>query len=193
MLRLSPLFLTPLLLLLFCSMAPGAAPPPRPYSGCGVLFVTKGSAWEPELLALYREPGMLRIAELRAASLPRLSGSASEPLLAASERRGGWTRLSIDDAGRQGWLEPVRGWEYKSWQEFLPGRSVRVLPGLKKGWYALRSAPGEAAGETGTLTRDQLVQVLEVREDWARLKAPAGWFRWRDGDGRLTVALQESR
>lgn len=164
-----------------------AAPPaPRPYSGCGVLEL-KGGAGS---LALYREPGVQRIKETTPALLPRLSGDDKEPLLAAGARRGGWIRLSMDDAGREGWLEERRGWQYSSWREFLPGRTVRVLPGLRKGWYALRSMPGEAGSEIGAVSRDRSVRVLEVATDWARLEAPAGWFRWRDGDGRLTVSLQ---
>ncbi|GAW67667.1 hypothetical protein GPEL0_01f3624 [Geoanaerobacter pelophilus] len=183
--------------LLLIALAAGAAyatpPAPRPYSGCGILKLRQWGALEPEPLALYREPGLLRVAEKSAAALPRLAGDGFEPLLAASERRGRWTRLSLDDAGRQGWLEQQRGWDYASWDEFLPGRTVRVLPGLKKGWYSLKGAPAEDAAEIASLTRDQLVQVMEVEEDWVKLERPSGWFRWRDPDGRLTVSLQSSR
>lgn len=174
-----------------CADAAFCAPPtPRPFSGCGVLTLKRESGWEPESLALFQEPGVLRIAEKPPASLPRLSGDDREPLLAASGRRGGWTRLFIDDAGREGWLEQARGWQYQSWRDFLPGRSVRLLPGLKKGWYALRKGPGEGEAEVGTLSRDQVVRVRQVEEDWARTEGPSGWFRWRDGDGRLNVSLQ---
>lgn len=183
--------------LLMVALAAGSAypapPAPRPFSGCGILTLKQWGALEPAPLPLYREPGVLRIAEKSAGTLPRLAGDGAEPLVAASERRGEWTRLSLDDAGRQGWLKQQRGWEYASWEEFLPGRTVRVLPGLKKGWYQLKGAPADAATELSSLSRDQLVQVLEVEEDWVKLARPSGWFRWRDPDGRLTVSLQTSR
>ncbi|WP_026843070.1 hypothetical protein [Citrifermentans bremense] len=183
--------------LLIVALAAGSAYPapaaPRPYSGCGILTLRQWGALQAAPLPLYREPGVQRIAERSAAALPRLAGDGVEPLVAASERRGNWTRLSLDEAGRQGWLEQQRGWEYTSWEEFLPGRTVRVLPGLKKGWYQLKGAPTEEAAGLASLSRDQLVQVLEVEEDWVKLERPSGWFRWRDPDGRLTVSLKTSR
>lgn len=178
-----------LLLLLGIQGAQGAPLPPRPYSGCGVLTMRQDPGIAPDSLALYQEPGVQRIAERGTETLPRLAGTPEEPVVAASERRGSWTRLSIDEAGRQGWLAGEREWEYASWEDFLPGRSVRVLPGLRKGWYALRTAPDERGVQAATLSRDQKVRVIEVEEDWARLESPSGWFRWRDGDGRLTVSL----
>lgn len=142
---------------------------------------------------LYQEPGVRRIAESPPDSLPRLAGDAGEPLLAASERRGGWVCIALDDAGRQGWLEKARAWEYADWRDFLPGRTLRLLPGLKKEWYQLRTAPGGEGSQAGLLTRDQEVRVLQVEEEWARIEAPAGWLRWRDPDGRLTVSLEPKR
>lgn len=186
--RISPLISLALLLIL-CGTALSAPAAPRPYAGCGVLTL-KGGGLAPESLLLYQEPGVNRIAEKSTTSLPRLALDAGAPVLAASARRGGWTRLFLDDAGRQGWLDEARGWEYASWQEFLPGRTVKLLPGLRKGWYALKASPGGGGAELAMLNRDQLVQVLQVEGDWARVEAPAGWFRWRDGDGRLTVSLQ---
>jgi hypothetical protein len=186
------LLLIPLLLVLNVA-ALGAAPPrPRPYSGCGVLALT-GEPWAAKVpLVLYQEPGVLRVAELERGALPRLAGSEAEPLVAVSARKGEWTRLAYDDAGREGWLREPRAWRYLPWQEFLPGRRVRILPGMKKGFYALRSEPREAAPETAALSRDQEVRLLRVQGDWASLEAPAGWFRWRDPDGRLTISLQDT-
>ena len=189
MIRIFPL-LPLILLLIFCGTALSAPPAPRPYGGCGVLTLKQGMAREPESLVLYQEPGVNRIAEKSAAALPRLALDAGAPLFAASERRGGWTRLFLDDAGRQGWLDEARGWEYASWREFLPGRTVLILPGLKKGWYAVKTAPGDGGTQVSLLSRDQDVRVLQVEGDWARLESPSGWFRWRDPDGRLTVSLQ---
>lgn len=178
--------------LLVLSQAAQAAPPaPRPYAGVGVLSLkeVERKAGEPPTVTLYLEPELVPVAELAAASMPRLCGTDAEPRLAASQTRGGWIRVYFDDAGRQGWLRSERNWEYLPWQEYLPGRTVRVLPGLRKGWYAVKSIPGDEGSELCLVARDQQVQVTEVRDDWALLKSPAGWFRWRDGDGRLTIAL----
>ena len=186
----SKLLILALLCPLFAAPAHAAPHAPRPYAGVGVLALKQVAGAEALRLTLYQEPGLLRIAEFQACALPRLAGSREEPLLAAGARRGGWTRLAHDDAGRQGWLEQRRGWEYASWQEFLPGRTVRILPGMKKVLYQLKGDPREAAAAIAALNRDQQVRVLQVRDDWARLQTPSGWFRWRDGDGRLTVSLQ---
>ena len=181
-----------LLLLVLLPIAAEAAPPrPRPFSGCGVLALKPDPGSDRVTVTLYDEPGLARIAELEGSALPRLAGSGAEPLLAVSARKGGWTRLYYDDAGREGWLDQARAWSYLPWREFLPGRPVRVLPGMKKGYYVLRSEPAEGSAEQGVLLRDQTVRVLQVQGDWARLQAPSGWFRWRDGDGRLTVSLPE--
>ena len=177
------------LALLLCRAEHAAPPPPRPYSGCGVLTLQLAPGAEPPPIAVYAEPGLQRIALLEIAALPRLSGENEEPRLAVGASRGGWLRLAFDDAGREGWIKPPRSWEYLPWAEFLPGRWVRVLPGMKQGLYALKGEPGDQGGDRGALSRDQEVRVLQVEEDWARLQAPAGWFRWRDGDGRLTVSL----
>lgn len=170
------------------AVAAQAAPPrPRPYSGVGVLVMTPEPVPAAARLVLYREPGVERIAEVDAGSLPRLAGSAEEPLLAVAGRRGGWMRVVYDDAGREAWIESKRRWEYLPWPEFLAGRAVQVLPGLKKGFYLVRGEPVDGAPEAATVGRDQELRVLRVEGDWARIQAPAGWFRWRDGDGRLTV------
>jgi len=180
----------PLLLLLAAASTVESAPPaPRPYSGCGVLVLNEAGEWGKGRLPLYREPGLLRVAEKGVSELPLLSGKGETVQLAATARKGGLTRVAYDDAGREGWLPPSRGAEYLSWQEFLPGRSVRLLPGMKKGLYTARVAPDEGAAAVATLPREKELRVLQVEEGWARLKAPAGWFRWRDGDGRLTIAI----
>ena len=180
--------------MLLALLAPGggpaqaAPPPPRPYSGCGVLLLPSSSGAEPVPVVVYAEPGVQRVAELDLAALPRLEGDRQEPRVAVRATRGGWLRIAYDDAGREGWIEASRGWKYRPWQEFLPGRVIRILAGMKKGLYTLRGEPGEAGPERGALVRDQQVRVTRVEEDWAELQAPSGWFRWRDADGRLTVS-----
>jgi hypothetical protein len=181
--------LTSLVLLALCVGASHAAPPqPRPYSGTGVLALRPAPEAEQSLIPIYVEPGLQRITELKVSGLPRLAGDPQAPLVAVSATRGGWLRLAYDDAGREGWIESARNWNYLLWAEYLPRRVVRVLPGMKKGLYVLRGEPRDGSPERGSLSRDQQVQVVQVVDDWARLQSPAGWFRWRDGDGRLTVA-----
>jgi len=181
-----------LLLLALVALGPAeaqAAPtPPRPYSGLGVLALHPAPEGERTPIPVYQEPGLQRIAEPELGALPRLAGDARQPIVAVHATRGGWLRLAYDDAGREGWLQPSRGWQYRPWEEYLPGRLVRVLPGMKKTLYLLKGEPREAGPEVGVLARDQQVRVVRVAEDWALLQAPAGWFRWRDGDGRLTVS-----
>jgi hypothetical protein len=171
------------LLLLGAGAAQSAPPRPRPDSGCGVLLVQPEAGAGRSSVVLYQEPGVLRLGELDAARLPRLGGSESEPLLTATARKGGWSRVSYDDAGREGWVEQGRSWRYLPWDDFLPGRQLKVLPGLKKGQYAVRSKPDDRAPEMASLRKEQEVRVLRVEEGWALLEAPMGWFRWRDGDG----------
>jgi hypothetical protein len=186
-------YLCALLLILGSGAALAALPAPRPYSGCGVLVLKGAGGWQPETLVLYREPGVDRIGETPADSLPRIAGDAAEPLLPVHERRLGWNSIVLDDAGRQGWLQQARGWEYADWREFLPGRGVRLLAGLKKEWYQLRTAPDGGGGPVATLARGDEARVLQVEGDWVRIEAPAGWLRWRDPDGRLTVSIQARR
>jgi len=177
------------LLLLLTPAAAWPAQPLRPFSGLGVLELAASVGEQPGPLILYQEPGIARLAELGASGLPLLSGAPGEPLVAVSARRGGWSRVTYDEAGREGWLAEARAWRFHPWREFLPGRIVKPLPGLKKTYYALRGGAGEDAAPQGYLTRGQAVRVLKVEDDWALSAEPAGWFRWRDPDGRLTVAL----
>ncbi|WP_246043864.1 SH3 domain-containing protein [Geomonas edaphica] len=187
------LLLGALLLALTAGAAAGAPPALRPYSGSGVLMVQDAPGREPGTVPLYREPGVERLTELAPFSLPHLFGAPDSALVAVYERRRGWSRVALDDAGRQGWVQDDRSWRYIAWREFLPGRSVRVLPGMKKEWYQVKSAPGAAGSAAGAVARDQRVRILEVEEAWARLENPAGWMRWRDPDGRLTVATELAR
>lgn len=173
------------------SAALAALPLQRPYSGCGVVTLAPAGAWQPETIPLYRDPGVERIAEKTPQTLPRLAGSESEPVLAVGERRGTWLKVTLDDAGREGWVEKARAWRYAEWRDLLPGRTVRLLPGLKKDWYQLRNAPGGEGVQVGTLSRNQELRVAQVTQDWARVESPAGWLRWRDPDGRLTISLEK--
>ncbi|GFO69418.1 hypothetical protein GMLC_29970 [Geomonas limicola] len=181
-------YLVSLTLLILIAATAWAAAPLRPYSGCGVLLAQGAPGAEPSPLPFYAEPGVQRLAELDLAALPRLSGDREQPVLAVYATKGGWLKLAWDDAGRSGWVEGARNWEYRSWDDYLTGRQVKVLPGLKKNLYALKGAPRDGSADAGNVTRDQQVRIVQVTEDWARLERPAGWLRWRDVDGRLTVS-----
>jgi len=165
-----------------------AAAPLRPYSGCGVLLAQNVSGSESTTLPFYAEPGLERLVEFDLGALPRLAGDREQPVLAVYATKGSWLKIAWDDAGRSGWVEGARSWEYRSWDDYLTGRQVKVLPGLKKNLYTLKGAPREGSADAGSVTRDQQVRIVQVAEDWARLERPAGWLRWRDADGRLTVS-----
>lgn len=185
-----PLLVFTLLVMLFIPGAAESAPPrPRPYSGIGILLVANDAPGAGGALALYQEPGLLRLVEVEAARLPRLSRTDANPLLAVGARRGRWTRIAYDDAGREGWIETPRSWQYLPWEEFLPGRTLRILPGMKKEFYQLSDEPRQDSAPAGTVVRDQEVRVLRLEGEWVLLETPPGWFRWRDPDGRLTIAL----
>lgn len=180
--------LVTMLLLLACPQGAQCAGRARPDSGCGVMTLQPAPG---ERGVLYREPGVARLAELELSRLPRLAGNGEAPLLAVSGRKGPWSRVAYDDAGRQGWLEQRRPARYLPWREFLPGRSVALLPGLKKGFYALHDAPEQGAPGRREPPRNRSLRIVRVEGDWALAETPAGWFRWRDDDGRLTISLAQ--
>lgn len=196
LLRIFPL----LLLLALLPGASGAAAPrqPRPDAGIGVLLVRPSLAVRdggvPSLI-LYQEPGVSRIAEKGVASFP-LIPLRSQPAelypLAVVAKRGGWFRVAYDDAGRAGWVEKERSWSFLRWEEFLKGRTIRPLPGLRKPFYVLRAAPLTQAPELRTLTPESSLRILEIQGDSARVLLDLslmGWIQWRDEDGRLLIGI----
>ena len=181
------------------AVSPCAPPPPRPEAGVGVLLARPSlaaSAGTSPVLVLYREPGVGRLGEWKAASLPLLpfvKTPADLYPLAVVAKRGGWLKVAYDDAGRAGWAEMERSWSFLSWEEFLKGRSVRLLPGLRKPFYVMRSGPDDQSAEVRTLTPESFVRVVEVRGDRARVLFDVtllGWLRWRDEDGRLLIGFE---
>jgi hypothetical protein len=184
------LYLSLIILFAAFSLAEAAPLPLRPCAGIGVLALRPQPGEEKVGAPLYREPGVERLGVAEGGSLPRLAGTAQEPLVAVAARKGDWALVAFDDAGREGWIAVSRWWSYRSWEDFLPGRRVFVLPGLRKGWYAVKGEPGERGADRAWLAREQGVVVRRIEGDWMLLEAPSGWFRWRDGDGRLTISLQ---
>jgi hypothetical protein len=177
-----------------------AAPQPRPYTGTGVLLLrtfTPERATELAAIPLYREPGVGRIAEFAAYRLPQLASFLAVPAgtyaVAVLEKRKNWLEIAYDDSGRAGWLERARWWNYLTWDEYLPGRTVSLPPGLKACFYRLCSEPSDASQLASLLPRTA-GRVVRVQDDWLQVTFPpatTGWLRWRDSDGRLLITVVE--
>jgi len=102
--------------------------------------------------------------------------------------------IAYDDAGREGWVEMARWWEYCPWEDFLKGRVARLLPGLKKERYSLRAGPSETSSQTSPLSGVEELRLIAVRDDWVLVitdSGQQGWFSWRDGDGRFQISVGE--
>ncbi|HEY5975170.1 MAG TPA: hypothetical protein VIU41_10535 [Geobacteraceae bacterium] len=188
---------------LVLAMPAGAAPrpAPRPLSGSGLLFIHTGGVLDSVVapsLVIYREPGLERVAELSPNRLPGLGTlfrpGSNEVVAVVTGRKGSWLKIIYDDADREGWLEAQRRWEFISWPVFLKGRLTRLLPGLRKGFYQLRSEPGDSSAVIATLAKDNRLRIIQMEGNWAMVLvdlAVSGWLRWRDDDGRLLLAIDE--
>jgi hypothetical protein len=174
---------------------------PRPFSGSGVVIIrplNPESQVVPAPIPFYRDPGVARIVERHAGGIPNLSSILNMPAgeypLAVMGKKGNWLRIAYDDAGREGWVEMSRWWEYTTWEVYLKGRLVRLLPGLKKSEYALHAGPAETAALTGILSRQENLWLIEVKGDWVLVITNSGlngWLPWRDGDGRFLISIGE--
>jgi len=191
------LFIGLLLALLFLPAA--GAQQFRPFSGSGVVIVrplNPESKVAPVPIPFYSDPGVARIVERPAAGIPNLSSILKTPAgeypLAVMEKKGNWLRIAYDDAGREGWVERARWWDYIIWEDFLKGRVARLLPGLEKGSYALRAGSSPTAPQTGALSGRESLRIIEVSDDCALVitgSGLSGWITWRDGDGRFLVTF----
>jgi hypothetical protein len=146
-------------------------------------------------IIIYREPGVGRIAvhtfPEMAKTVPSFASQAGTLMVPASRRKGQWVRIPYDDAGREGWIRMERTWKVISWEEFLPGTTVRLLPGLKKNFYMPSSVPENSPAENGQSLQNETLRIEAVEGQWARVKTASGdtvRVRWRDDDGRLTIA-----
>jgi hypothetical protein len=170
-----------------------------PFSGSGVVIIrplNPESQVAQASISFYRDPGVARISERAAAVIPSLSSilkmPAGEYYLAVMGKKGKWLRIAYDDAGREGWVEMARWWDYITWEDFLKGRVARFLPGLKKGAYTLRAGPSTTAPQTGALSGKEELHIIEVADDWALVitdSGLSGWLTWRDGDGRFLITI----
>lgn len=190
-----------LLLVLSLETAVAAPLPPRPETGCGVLLV-KGPAPHdgpngPPRVVMYREPGIGRIGELNVSSLPGLAQVVKSPpgvfALAVTAKKGEWLRVHHDDAGRSGWIKPRRTWAFITWDEYLRGKTARLLRGLRKDFYQARTGSGVDAPDIATLTPDRSIRIIDVEGDRIRALVDLSimaWLRWRDPDGRILIAVE---
>lgn len=191
-----PLFL----ILLLVAVFPAQGASIRPMAGIGILFLrpfVPERADELKVIPLYAEPGIGRLAELDAARFPSLDPAVTQHpgqrAVAVLEKRREWLRIAYDDAGREGWIRLRRFWDYLPWMDFLPGRSARLLPGLRETLTRLRREPSNDSASSVRFAPDRVFRIVSIRDDWARVTADGavdGWLRWRDADGRLMFALE---
>lgn len=193
----------PLLILALLLLAPPVAwpapPKPRPLAGIGLLSIPREGVNRggTGMLLLYREPGVGRITEIELSDFPSMALSIKPtPTLqqvAVTRKKGEWLKVIFDDSGREGWLKNEQGWEFRNWQEYLKGGEVRLLHGLRKELYQLRSAPSPSAQSIATVGKDKRLRVIELEDSWILVLvdyAGSGWLRWKDSDGRLTISTE---
>ena len=171
----------------------------RPLTGVGVLVMQgtpSGFAGEASELQLYREPKVGRLARIPVDRLPKLSPyiTLTEGVVYAivSSIRPGWFCLLYDDAERGGWVEKKRGWEFIRWGQFLYGRSITLLPGIRQEYTKLRQEPSLASPLVESTVKNEPLKVVKVEGDWVLVsfgKSKSGWLRWRDDNSRLLVSI----
>lgn len=181
--------------------APLTPQPPamRPYAGIGVLLLAPAldePGVLPRQLPLYDEPAIYRRGVLEIPRVPRHASifgpdGGQIPLIVMA-RKGAWSRVVYDDAGREAWIDPGRRGTYYAWDSFFVARSGFLLPGLQKRLYQLFRAPGSEP--LISLSPGQVFGIAGLEGDWIRLVAndrnPEGWLRWRDEDGRLLIGCE---
>lgn len=193
--RLASLLISLTVLLILVGSDCSAALPMRPYSGIGVLQITKGDLAE-ELL-LYEEPGLTRNGTLETVAARQLTawlfGAEDDLYLLVTARKGDWLRIERDNAGRQAWLHAMRRWHYSPWDQFLKGKAISFLRNAPKHQLQIYPHPGATNGNP--LPAHSLMKVIKVQGDWSYVLFDLfniGWIRWRDHDGRLLVGLSQS-
>ena len=182
------LFLTPL-------NGFGGLPEPHPLAGKGIVILPASSSSAE--LVLYELPGIRLIGNIRQKELPALAPfvkvKSNETALAVMSVREGWLRIIQDFAGREAWVELRDDWNYRSWERYLAGRTIRLVPGLKEHMYRFRSSPTDKGEQSGAATPGFPLRALAVHDDWAEVATAGqtlGWLRWRDGDGRMLVTVE---
>lgn len=185
-------------LLLICfalsSATVSAEPPARPFTGIGLLFLNEGPLADA-VVPLYRQPGVGRVAAIALTRFPKLAhvlkGEVDRSVTIVYDKRWPWALVTYDDTGRKGWVSMERAWRYLSWDQYLKGRPLRLLPGLKYEYYRMRQEQSGAPQEESVAGQE--LRAVEVSEDWCLIvteKGSFGWVRWRDPDGRLLVSVE---
>ena len=166
----------------------------RPLTGIGLLCIpaATGAALR---LTLYKEPGMGRLHEAGISGLALLQSFPSDECLylPVIAKKQGWLKVIHDDAERSAWANNRRGWMFQRWEEFLTGRKVTVLKGIRKDYYQLRKEPLISAEAMENSEKYPALEVLAVAGDWISVtvgNSPVGWLRWRDDNGRLLLQLK---
>ncbi len=190
----TPLRLLLLALLLLPLPALGA-PPLRPYAGRGVLIIPATDV--SGAVELYEYPAVRRKGSILLTELPTLHpalpSKRGEIALATTALREGSARVSVAASGEEGWLILRPGWRCLPWERFLVGRVVRLMTGLQGTASQVRQTPAESGGNVGSISAGSPLLLGEIRGDWALVMkggTPLGWLRWRDGDGRMMVAVE---
>ncbi len=198
MIRLRCILLPRLLLTLLLLVTPSGyagSQEPRPLGGRGLLIFPHATSTGK--LRLYELPGIRLIGAIPARELPTLApfvtATGGETVLAVLSSHEGWLRIVRDSVGRNAWVELQEGWQYRSWEHYLPGRTIRLLPGFKESRYRLRSTPAEKGEPVGAAITGTALPVRSVHGDWIRVETAGQsetWLRWRDGDGRLLISVE---
>ena len=172
---------------------------PRSLSGIGLLTMgaemtlAKGA---PPQFPVYKEPNFGRLGEQTANRLPGIAPAMlpveGEWYAIVTATRPGWIRIIYDDAEREGWIPERKALGFRKWHEYLPGRRITLLPGIRKDYYLLRDEASLTSPPRETISRAGLLAVGKVEGDWIHVKSGgklSGWLRWRDDNGRLVVLL----
>ncbi|WP_157698818.1 hypothetical protein [Geobacter sp. DSM 9736] len=176
-----------------------AAPSPRPFAGIGILTISPlnpARAGDPPGIPIYQEPGVARLVTATPTDIPNLAPAVQNRgdtvHVAVNEKRGDWLNIHYDDAGRTGWIFFERSWTFITWPEFLKGRAITVLPGLRKNYYSLLDRNADT-GHVGAVINSTIpLRVVKVTDDWCyviTVREGSGWLRWRDRDGRFLISV----
>ena len=188
-------FLLLISLLLVPLAGHGGRQAPHPVAGYGIVIIPVASSFES--LALYELPGIGPAVKVHLADVPTLAPSVTvktgSVALAVMSVREGWLRIIQDTAGREAWVLLRDDWNYRPWERYLVGRSVRLEAGLKDPYYRFHTTPRDNSQPGGVIPPRVPLRVRSVDDDWIETVTAshlAEWFRWRDGDGRLLVTVQ---
>jgi hypothetical protein len=174
----------------------------RPFAGIGLLVIrplTTESTDAGDLIPVYEDPAIKRVAELKATSLPGLFTairvSSGNYATVVMDKKGDWLKIAYDNADREGWIEMKKYWEYIPWRDFLKGRHAVLLPKLRGSDYKLRVECSDISEPLADIPPLGDFQVIEVDGDWVKVRtgqSAEGCIRWRGGDGRFLISPGEN-